>query len=527
MTDQAIVNQVESGLDRLAKRDYKALHAECIAAIHKDPRNAAPFLLLGQLASDHQNHHKALELFAKSHDLAPNNGYCSVYYAQGLTQVGRQAEAKTMADHASSLNVDNAHLNDTLGVIYSRTGFHEKAIECFKRAVSFNPKPANYHYNLGASLQFMGNFDSAKTAYQATLDRDKDDYRALASMVSLSKQTNENHQLDSLLALYDQYLNNTDATLHLGHAIAKTYEDLGEYQTSLRWLRKAKAGKLTQGSLFNFEPIFAAAKTTSVQTAALSERNAESPIFVVGLPRTGTTLVDRILSSHPDVVAAGELNAFAGLIKQGTSSSSNLMMDADTLSATRDIDMTAIGEQYIQATNELRRGAPRFTDKMPLNFFYAGLIHQALPNAKIVVLRRGAMDSCLSNYRQLLTAQDAYYNYTYCLTTTATFYRGFDDLMHHWRNTLPSSCFIEVHYEDIVHDQEQQTRRLLEFCNLSWHEGCLDFHRNEAPVSTASSVQVRQPLYSGSIGRWKRYGNELDQLKSDLGDLVMGSPGDS
>jgi hypothetical protein len=130
------------------------------------------------------------------------------------------------------------------------------------------------------------------------------------------------------------------------------------------------------------------------------------------------------------------------------------------------------------------------------------------------------MDSCLSNYRQLLTVQHSYYHYTYDLADTAAFYRQFDDLMACWREHLPADRFMEVRYEDIIHDQEGETRRLLEFCGLDWEEACLRFHENEAPVSTASSVQVRQPLYSNSIGRWKRYGKKLDTLREALGDLA-------
>ena len=159
-------------------------------------------------------------------------------------------------------------------------------------------------------------------------------------------------------------------------------------------------------------------------------------------------------------------------------------------------------------------------DKMPLNFFYAGLIHRALPNARIIALRRGAMDSCLSNFRQLFSTQHSFYNYTFDLDDVAWFYRQFDDLMRHWKINLPGHRFTEVRYEDIVFDQENQTRRLLEFCGLGWEEACMNFHENEAPVSTASSVQVRQPLYSRSINRWKKYGTKIDDLLAALGNLV-------
>jgi hypothetical protein len=197
-----------------------------------------------------------------------------------------------------------------------------------------------------------------------------------------------------------------------------------------------------------------------------------------------------------------------------------MVMDGETLLEANRLNLPEIGQAYIESTRDLARGSARFTDKMPLNFFYAGLIHRALPNARIVALRRGAMDSCLSNYRQLLTVQDSYYQYTYDLKDIAMFYGFFDDLIANWREHIPTNRFLEIKYESIVHDQENQTRRLLEFCGLNWEEACLRFHENAAPVSTASSVQVRRPLYSDSIGRWKRYGDKLNDLKEALGDLA-------
>lgn len=515
------IHLVEQGLGQLSSKKYKEVHAQCMELIQHDIRNAVPYLLLAQLTNDHGNHGKALELNQKAAEFAPQSAYCQTYYAQTLLQAGQQTMAKQVADVAAGLPVDSAHQADTLGVIYSRTGFHEKAVPWFKTAVQLDPRPANFHYNLGASLQFLGKFEGAEKAYQATLKRDPASYRALASMVGLSKQTPENQHLESLRSLFDQLRSNADAALHLGHALAKTYEDLGRYQTSLEWLRKAKEQKRLVSSGLDYPKIFDAAKNTAKITRLNSENApAQAPIFVIGLPRTGTTLVDRIISSHRDVVAAGELNTFADLIKRASKTPSNLTMDAATFTASHDVDLRAVGQQYIESLNDLRRNAPRVTDKMPLNFFYAALIHNAMPNARIIALRRGAMDSCLSNYRQLLTVQHSYYNYTYDLTSTADFYKQFDQLMAHWRANLPANRFTEVRYEDIVYDQENQTRRLLNFCGLDWDEACMRFHENKAPVSTASSVQVRQPLYSGSIGRWQRYGDRLDELKIALGDLA-------
>lgn len=511
------------GLKRLSKGDYKSVHTDAIEMIHKRTDDPTPYCLLGVIATDHDNHTKAAELFQRAVDLAPDDVRHLAYLARSLTALNRQIDARETAKRAAALHINEAWIADILGVVFSRTGFHEKAVPLFQRAVALNAAPANFHYNLGASLQFSGNFEAAKEAYLATLEREPSYFRAYSSLVMLDRQTEENNHLAQLTSLFDTHTEDADAALHFGHAIAKTLEDIGRYDESLVWLHKAKAIKArqlqtdTNSHFANFRP---AQNTYPAPSKSTQPESGPAPIFIVGLPRTGTTLVDRILSSHPDVVSAGELNTFAGLVKSAVQTPSNLVMDADTLLKAPALNLSQIGAAYVEATKDLARGAPRMTDKMPLNFFYAGLIHAALPNARIVALRRGAMDSCLSNFRQLFSTGFSYYNYTFDLETTAEFYTAFDALMAHWRNVLPPDRFMEIHYEDIVLDQCAQTHNLLNFCGLDWNEACLRFHENAAPVSTASSVQVRQPLYSGSIGRWKKYGDGLSTLKTALGPLA-------
>lgn len=511
------------GLKRLAQKDFKAIHRDSIELIKADLNNPVPYFLLGVIAAEHGNHLKAQELFQKAAELDPVCAYYPAHHAKTLSMLGRQNEAKQAAIRASTLPIDDAFLADTIGVVLSRAGYHEAAIPMFEKAVNLDEKQANYYYNLGASAQFTGDFEQAKTAYQRTLKLEPGFYRARSSMITLSEQTENDNQLEELIRLFKANEKDPDAQLQLGHAIAKTLEDLGRHSESLDWLLKGKAAKRTQlrYDRANGAAVFDAAKQTTgnAQPPAL-DAVLDAPIFIVGLPRTGTTLVDRILSSHPDVRSAGELNLFAGLVKEHAGTSSNLMLDVDTLKSASQVDLAKIGREYVDNTRELARGAKHMVDKMPLNFFYAGLIHQALPNARIIALRRGAMDSCLSNFRQLFSTQYSYYNYTFDLEDTAHFYRGYDGLMTHWRQVLPADRFMEVAYEDIVFDQENQTRRLLDHCELEWDEACMRFHENEAPVATASSVQVRQPLYSGSIGRWKKYGDKLDVLKAALDDLA-------
>lgn len=512
-----------TGLSLLQKKAYEAVHGDAMRMLKKDVKAPLPYFLLGVIASDHNNFKKAHELFSRAAKLDPSIIEFHTYNAKTLSTLGDQYEAKKNADIAAKLQTDNAFLLDTLGVIYSRSGYHELAIPFFERAVLLEPMQANFHFNLAASAQFLGDFETARKAYKDTLNLAPTYHRAWSSLISLDKQSEDSNSLKILLSLFEQAQGDADGQLQLGHAIAKTLEDLGRHEESLEWLHRGKKAKreILRYNRKNGQAIFKSAKSTS--DALFTPTNSmplAAPIFIFGLPRTGTTLVDRILSSHSDVVSAGELNIFAELVKTQSGTPSNLVLDAETFERSSEIDLSRVGHSYIESTMDRARGAKHMIDKMPLNFFYAGLIHRALPNARIIALRRGAMDSCLSNYRQLFSTQYSYYNYTFDLEDTAWFYRQYDGLMAHWRATLPESHFLEVAYEDIVFDQENQTRRLLKFCGLPWEDACMRFHENEAAVSTASSVQVRQPLYSGSIGRWKKYGDKLDGLRHALGDLA-------
>ncbi|MEP5937537.1 MAG: sulfotransferase [Erythrobacter sp.] len=515
---------LKRGLLRLRQREFEGVHGDAIDLIKQNVANPVPYFLLGVVASEHGNHSKALELFDRSAGLDPSQAYFRIYHAKTLSTLARQNAAKHSADQAAMLAFEDPFLLDTLGVIYSRAGYHQDGIPFFERAVKARPNEAMFHYNLAASAQFQGDFETAKHHYEKALELDRSFYRAWPSLVSLEKQTSQNNRIKELTSLFSELRDDADAKLQIGHAIAKTFEDLGEYEQSLDWLIQAKRSKRSQLRYDRAvgDRLFAAAASTcrnAEETAG--DGGAEGQIFVVGLPRTGTTLVDRILSSHAKVSSAGELNLFAELVKDAAQSASNLVLDEETLKNAQHIDFAAVGNAYAEQTLPRRaQGAHYLVDKMPLNFFYAGLIQKALPQARIIALRRGAMDSCLSNFRQLFSTRYSYYNYTFDLEDTAHFFRSFDTLMSHWRSALPADRFMEVNYEDIVFDQETQTRKLLDFCSLDWDEACMRFHENKAPVSTASSVQVRQPLYTGSIERWKKYGSGLDRLRASLGDLV-------
>jgi tetratricopeptide (TPR) repeat protein len=511
MPADLLQNRLRQARRALADRDYRATHAHCMAVLKVEPGNAEALFLLGLLAADHRNFAKAAELFDRAIAASPRASHFHAHRARALLALNRQDDARRAADRARALKPADALTLDTIGVVYSRLGLHAEAVGLFEDAVARDPQNASYLYNLGAARQFLGAFEDAATCYARAIALDPQSHKSRLALVQLQKQTIAANHIDTLETMFAGAGDDALAALQIGHAIAKSLDDLGDYAGSLSWLVKAKAGKRRTRTRTRQDDaaLFAAAAAQAAPARPDGYRGAQ-PIFIVGLPRTGTTLMDRILSSHGDVASAGERTEFALLVKRRTATPSHLVLDTETLRAADKIDFARLGADYAAALAPHAEGRPRLIDKMPLNFFYAGLIHRALPEARIICLRRDPMDSIVSNYRQLFATEFPYYDYAYDLEDTAHYYVRFDRLMAHWRARLPPERFTEVRYETLVADQEGETRRVLAFCGLDWDARCLAFHENAAPVATASSVQVRQPLYASSVGRWKKFGDALE-----------------
>ena len=235
------------------------------------------------------------------------------------------------------------------------------------------------------------------------------------------------------------------------------------------------------------------------------------PIFIVGMPRTGTTLVERILAGHSRVYAAGELPNLPLQVKRLAGTPSAEVLEEETLRRAPRLDLVRLGECYIDSTRSRTGHTPRFIDKLPLNFMYLGLIRLTLPKAKIICLRRDPMDTCLSNYRQLFATEFKYDHYSYDLLDCGRYYLEFDKLMRHWQNVMPGVVH-EVQYEDLVAEPERVSRELVAFCELDWEPRCLEFHTQQGSVATPSATQVRQPIYNSSVNRWRRYGESMQPL---------------
>ncbi|NRA30297.1 MAG: sulfotransferase, partial [Parvularculaceae bacterium] len=409
-----------------------------------------------------------------------------------------------------------AHTWDTLGVVLSRIGRHEDAVEPYDRAVALNPTSASYQYNRAAALQFLGRMKEAAAGYRKAAELNPDDWRALPAAVMLDTDEAGEGEQQQLERLFDkaEQRKDVDGQLHTGHALARLNEDKNEPRAAMAWLGKAKAAKRASVdfSLDAMKGLFAAAhEALTAQVPLIDEPAAGegAPIFIVGMPRTGTTLIDRILSAHSQVTSAGELADFSLITKRAAATPSPLVLDEATLLAQGDLDASDVGHAYLEAVKQSLGLEGTFTDKMPLNFFYVPLILRAFPNAKVVCLERFPADTVLSNYRQLFATGFSFYQYNYDLEWTAHYTAAFFELAARYEQDLSVLQFKRIRYEDVVEDIEAETRSLLSFCQLPFEQACLAFNENKAPVATASSAQVRKPLYRSALARWKRYEDEL------------------
>jgi tetratricopeptide (TPR) repeat protein len=503
----------------LKRGDLSAAATAAKTLAQAEPDRSAGYFLLGVAAAEAGQIAKAVPLIEAAMERGAEAEHVA-QLAKLLILLRRDGEASDAADRAMALAPDDPLTLDTIGCVLARLGRHEESIAPFAASVAAEPGNLDYRYNLAAACGFTGRADEACEHYEEILSADPGNARAHYGLALLSRQTAEANHVPRLEAVLAAAGRPEDA-LRIRYALAKELEDLGD-AGAFKHLSAANAAhkRTIRYDFAQDDAIFDAIETLFAQGASAlvdGPGNPDpAPIFVVGMPRTGTTLVDRILSSHRDVGSAGELQAMPLAVKQLAGTPSRVVIDPATTAASRDIDPAAIGDTYLaRAAHHRPAGTPRFTDKLPANFLYVGYIARALPNARIVCLRRNPMDTIWSNYKNLFASQSAYYAYSYDLMDTARYYARFDRLMALWESRWPGRV-LQLSYEALVADQEGQTRRLLAHCGLDWDEACLAFHENSAPVATPSAAQVRRPLNADSIGKWRSYEEALQPARAWL-----------
>jgi tetratricopeptide (TPR) repeat protein len=397
---------------------------------------------------------------------------------------------------------------------YTHCGRHADAHRCLTRAAQARPNDPQVQYDLAAADMALGDLAAAEARLDRVIALAPGDYDAWYNRATLRRQTPARNHVAALETALEAHAPKGDVAL--GYALAKELEDLGDIHRSFRFLERAARARRRQLSyrveldIEAIDAIIAAFGPAVLAPATRGARHAASgPIFVVGLPRSGTTLVDRILASHPEVESFGELNDLPLAVMHAAGKASDkhaLIRQAATC------DHAALGRHYLERVDGYGRRRPRFVDKTPLNLLYLGLIALALPGARVIHLRRDPLDSC---YAMLKTLFRMGYPFTYDQVDLGRYYGAYRRLMAHWRRHLPQA-FLDLDYEALVADQERETRRLLEWCGLDFHPGCLAFHEHGGPTATASAAQVREPLHARSVHASRRLWDELAPLRATL-----------
>lgn len=450
--------------------------------------------------------------------IAPTAEYLA-QHARLLILLRRDGEARAAAEAAEALGPVDALTFDTLGNIHARLGDHQAARRCFEPAVARDPGSIELRLNLALALGFLGATAEAAAQHEIILVQAPANGRAhhaLAGLTRASRDANHIERMEAVLARQPP----TDDALRIRYALAKEYEDIGDGAAAFRHLdaanaaHKARIGYDFASDAAIFDAIEAGFRQPGFFAGASTV--ADAPIFITGMPRTGTTLVDRILSAHPDVHSAGELQAMPLAIKQLSGTRSRRVIDPETIAGSGSLDPDAVGRAYLARSNQHRLMAGgRFIDKLPANFLNIGHIARALPHASIVCLRRHPLDTVWSNYKNLFASTSAYYFYSYDLLDTARYYARFDRLMAFWEQLLPGRI-LQLSYENLVADQEGESRKLYAHCGLGWTDAALAFHTQTAAVATPSAAQVRRPIYRDAVARWRRHAEALAPAQAFL-----------
>jgi tetratricopeptide (TPR) repeat protein len=490
------------------------------AALKLDPRHVLALNNRGVALQAMGRLGDAVQSFERAIQLDPRCAPAHCNLANAYRALNRFDDALACCDRALEVAPTYVTAVNERGVALGKLGRLEEAVEVFRQAIKLDAAYVEAHENLFVVLTELGRNDEAIGSIEEAIRLAPGRVRPYYNLTETRKMKAGDPRIANMEAIAAQIDKlGPAAQIEICFALGKTYADIGDYDRSFQRLSQGcrlKRAQTDYHEASTLEMLKRAAKCFPAKT--LKNRSpagapSDSPVFILGMPRSGTTLVEQILASHPDVFAAGEIEAFLNAMIQSAARTGG-SDTPEAFAVLPDEALKALGEDYLARTRPMAPDARRIVDKSLQSFRFAGLIHMALPNARFIHVKRDAVDTCLSCFTKLFVSE---LPYTYDLGELGRYYQGYEQLMAHWAKVMPKGALLEVRYEDVVDDLETQARRIVAHCGLEWDPACLDFHTTDRPVRTASLMQVRQPIYKSAVGRWKAYENHLGPLREALG----------
>ncbi len=478
---------------------------------------------LRNLASLHAvtgNSRRALQLFQRYTELVPDDAQGWTALAGAHISLQDYAGARMAAERAVALDPDHGEALMNLAIVRRETHHPGGWEPLMAKAVACNPDHPDIRFNYGLALVEAGRMLEAAEHLRAAIRLRPDFADAWRMLVDADPPKEYNDEVRRMEALFSRPGLGDDERSTLGFALGKVWERLGDYDRAFEYYRQGN--ELHRKRLVydirdderDLEEIVRTFTPELFATRAEDGCPDETPVFVVGMPRSGSTLIEQILSSHPEVEGVGESALFRNLVGL-TVGTEDGRMDIRGLAALEAARLRELGASYVREMRKLYPEARRIVDKALPNLWMIGAIHLALPKARIIHCRRDPMDNCFSIYANRFVG--VLFKFGYDLRELGEHYRLYQRMMAHWRATLSPDRFLEVDYERLVEDPERVVRRMLAFCGLEWHEDCLHFYRSRRTVRTTSVAQVRRPIYRDSVARWRRFERHLGPLKEALG----------
>jgi tetratricopeptide (TPR) repeat protein len=516
---QAARQQLEAIWRAWKSGDARSAVAACQAMNLNFPEDADGWHASSVIALQLGGAAPALLFIEKALDIRPGEAAWRVHRARCLHATGDGAGATVILEELCKAATGNPELLAETALLAGALNRHELAESLFGEAAGLDPGNARLHYNVAATQRYLGKLEDALDSVNRAIELNPRDPDAHYLRASLRRWTVKSNHVDALERALDGTVNNALGEAQLCYALAKELEDCAEYAASFSYLQRgAKTRRRKLQYDIGEDLAFFRALREVYDREFLQERAAgthsRDPIFVLGLPRTGTTLVERILSACDGVTSIGESTVLTQLIGAAAQrlNPSPRVTRADLVRATTGINFKELGDAYLQRARPAGGNAIRFVDKFPQNTLNIGAIHKALPEAAIVLLERHPMDACYAMYKALFTD---IYAFSYEFGELARYFIAHQGLMRHWREALPGRVHV-LRYENLVSDPEGEARKLLAHCGLDWQADCLDFTRNPQASTTASASQIRQGIYSSSVGLWKHYAEQLAPLERSL-----------